>query len=100
VGGRLLAAAIAGGAQALGVREPGGLAPGAPLDLVALDSAHPCLIGRRGDALADGWIFAARRGAVESVWRRGRKVVARGRHVAAGAILERYRGVLRRVLRG
>jgi formiminoglutamate deiminase len=107
VGGRLFAAAGAGGGQSLGVRGPGGmlpgarsgeLAPGATLDLVALDSGHPALVGRRGDALVDGWIFAARRGVVESVWRRGRKVVAEGRHVAAGPILERYRIVLRRLL--
>jgi formiminoglutamate deiminase len=97
VGGRRFAAASLGGSRSLGVPPPA-LAPGAPLDLVGLDGGSAALIGRRGDALLDGWIFAARRGVVDSVWRRGRKVVAQGRHLAAGPILERYRRVLGRLL--
>jgi formiminoglutamate deiminase len=93
VGGTLFRAALVGGAQALGVAG-GGLAPGASLDLVSLDASHPSLAARRGDALLDGWIFAGRGGAVESVWRRGRKVVAGGRHVDKAAILARYRDAL------
>ncbi len=95
VGASLFAAAANGGARALGV-EAAGLAPGASLDLIELDGSHPSLAGRSGDALLDGWIFAARRGAVDGVWRRGRKVVAQGRHVHAEAIAQRYRAAVAR----
>ncbi len=66
--------------------------------MVSLDTHHPALAERGGDALLDGWIFAARGGAVESVWRRGRKVVSEGRHVARDAIAGRYRAALKRIL--
>ncbi len=90
VGGRLFRDAQSGGAQALGVPR-GGLAVGKSLDLVSLDGDHPSLVGRRGDALLDGWIFAGRGGAVDSVWRGGRKVVSAGRHHSRDAIVARYR---------
>lgn len=89
-GGALYRAALAGGTQALGA--------GGPADLVSLDTDHPALAGRSGDALLDGWIFAARGGAVKSVWRRGREVVKDGRHVARDAIATRYRGTLAALL--
>ena len=69
-----------------------------PADIVALNAGHVVFAGRSGDALLDSWIFAAPRGAVASVWRRGRQVVADGRHVARDAIEARYRTALARVL--
>ena len=93
VGGALFAGALSGGARALGVRPPG-LEPGASADIVCLDAGHPSLTGRQGDGLLDGWIFAARGGAVERVWRRGRKVVEAGRHVGRDAIAQAYRRTL------
>jgi len=96
-GAALYAGAAAGGAAALG-QGPAGLAAGAAADIVALDADHPSLAGRSGDALLDGWIFAARGGAVESVWRGGRKVVEAGRHVGKDAIAQRYRRTLTKVL--
>ncbi|RYY26079.1 MAG: formimidoylglutamate deiminase [Sphingomonadales bacterium] len=89
VGRTLFDAAHAGGGQALGVT--GGIALGNAADIVALDSGHPALTGMAGDTLLDAWIFAARHGAVESVWRGGRKVVSGGRHIAADAVAARYR---------
>ncbi|MDR3509069.1 MAG: formimidoylglutamate deiminase [Caulobacteraceae bacterium] len=97
VGGRLFDGALRGGAKALGVDEVG-LTVGAPLDLVSLAKDEPSLIGRRGDALLDGWIFAGRAGAVDAVWRWGRQVVADGRHVDAAAIAARYRRTVEKVL--
>jgi cytosine/adenosine deaminase-related metal-dependent hydrolase len=41
--------------------------------------------------LHDSWIFAARPGAIDSVWRAGRKLVDHGRHIAADTIADRYR---------
>jgi cytosine/adenosine deaminase-related metal-dependent hydrolase len=46
---------------------------------------------RREDTALDSWIFAARDDVIDCVWRRGEKVVSGGRHRDAGAIAERYR---------
>jgi formiminoglutamate deiminase len=94
-GRALFDAALAGGAQALGV-APAALAAGQPADLLALDGEAPALVGRHGDALLDGWIFAG--GALTAVWVGGQQVVADGRHVAREAIQARYRATLRRLL--
>lgn len=85
-----------GGAQALGV--PAGLSVGAAADLLELDSQHPALLNRSGDALLDSWLFAARNGALRSVWRNGRALVRDGRHVNRDAISVRYRAALARIL--
>ena len=92
----LFGQALDGAAQALGVAA--GLQVGAPADLVELDTRHPALAARAGDALLDSWIFAARGGAVRSVWRGGRQWVRDGRHVAREAVAARYAGMLRRLL--
>jgi formimidoylglutamate deiminase len=96
-GGDLYRAALGGGAQALGAGDAA-IQSGASADLVSLNTAHPALSGCGGDAFLDSWIFAARDGAVDCVWRRGRKVVSEGRHHARAAIAERYRKVLARAL--
>lgn len=95
-GGTLFDGALEGGARALGVAC--GLASGAPADIVALDAEHPALVGRSGDAILDGWVFAGGRDCVESVWRGGRKVVQQGRHVSGEPIRARYRTTLRKLL--
>jgi formiminoglutamate deiminase len=95
VGATLFAKAQAGGAQALGAAS--GLAPGNLADIVSLDLNHPALIGAGSDLL-DRWIFAARPGVIDSVWRAGRQVVDQGRHVAADAIADRYRRTLGKLL--
>jgi cytosine/adenosine deaminase-related metal-dependent hydrolase len=53
---------------------------------------------KRGDALLDGWIFAAGRTAVDRVWRGGIKVVEGGRHLKGEVIKARYRRTLGRLL--
>ncbi|MBY8827723.1 formimidoylglutamate deiminase [Hephaestia mangrovi] len=92
-GRALFDAALAGGAQALGV-APGRIEIGAPADVVALDLAHPSCAGRQGDALLDAWVFAGQRGMVDAVWRRGRHVVRGGRHIARDAVAARYRAAV------
>ena len=98
VGASLFAGALTGGARALGTASTG-LAVGAPADIVGLDASHPSLAGRHGDALLDGWIFAARR---RGPWRSG--VEDGGSevtwHVRREAIAEDYKRVLSRLLRG
>ena len=86
-----------GAAQALGVAS--GLLVGAPADLVELDPDHPALIARDGDALLDSWVFAARNGAVRSVWRQGRQLVRDGRHPQREAVAARFAAALRPLLR-
>ena len=95
-GEALFAAAVDGGAQALGVES--GIAVGRSADLVSLDGDHPSLAGRTGGAILDSWLFAARRGAIDGVWRRGRKLVERGGHVAGEAIRARYRRTMAQLL--
>ncbi|MFT3763568.1 MAG: formimidoylglutamate deiminase [Pseudoxanthomonas sp.] len=95
-GRSLFDGALAGGARALGVET--GLRVGAPADLVELDAAHPALAQREGDRLLDGWLFAARGGAVRSVWRHGVRQVHEGRHLRREPIVARYRQALARLL--
>ncbi len=97
VGRTVLDAAGTGGAQAL--QQPmGSLAPGRRADIVTLDAAHPTLAGKTGDDLLDGWLFAAGRSPVASVYAAGRRVVEAGRHVAGERIAVRFAAVLRRLL--
>jgi formimidoylglutamate deiminase len=67
-------------------------------DIVTLDPSHPALAGKGGDDLLDGWLFAAGRSPVASVYAGGRRVVEAGRHVAAEATAERFGRVMRRLL--
>lgn len=96
VGANLFAHAVAGGAQALGV--PAGLAVGHAADIVSLDLDHPSFAGTDDATLLDRWIFAARAGAIECVWRAGVKRVEKGRHVEADAIGTAYRSCIARLL--
>ncbi len=84
------------GAAALGA--PSGLAVGAPADFVELDLEHPAMAGGAEEFCLDRWIFGAGRSAVDNVWRRGERLVSRGRHRDRQAIVARYRGVLDRLL--
>ncbi|WP_407194019.1 formimidoylglutamate deiminase [Bradyrhizobium sp. STM 3566] len=89
--------ALAGGARAL-AQPIVGLAPGARADIVTLDSAHPSLAGRSGDAAIDGWIFAADNGAIDCVWAGGHKVVEGGGHKLRRVARERFNTVVRRLV--
>jgi formimidoylglutamate deiminase len=92
---RLLGAAIAGGAQALG-RRSGAIAPGRLADLVVLDPEHPALVGRRGEALLDAWVFAGNATPVAHVMVAGQWVVQHGAHVRGAEIA----GAFARAMRG
>jgi formimidoylglutamate deiminase len=95
-GRRLFDAALAGGAQALG-RRACGLMPGAPADIVVLDTALPELAGLESDALLDAFVFGMRRNAVRDVYAYGRQVVAEGRHVGRAHIEAGYRKAMQRL---
>lgn len=92
VGRRLFDAAVSGGAQALGATS--GITVGHSADIVSLNRDHPSLAGHACDNVLDGWIFGVRGQAIDSVWRRGEKVVAGGRHRNADQIAARYRATL------
>ena len=95
-GRTLFDGALAGGAQAL-AQPVVGLQIGAHADIVTLDTTHPSLAGRRWDAILDGWIFAARAGAIDCVWASGNKVVENGRHRLRDSARESFNTVVRRL---
>lgn len=89
-------AAIAGGAQALGVKS--GLDVGSAADIMTLDAGHAALACRAGDALLDSYVFAGSGGIIDDVWRGGEKLVSNGRHVRKDGIIARYKKTLGRLL--
>jgi formiminoglutamate deiminase len=97
-GRSLYDSAVRGGSTALGV-PPGILAPGAPANIISLDTTHPALLERHGDQLLDAWIFAANTNPIDCVWVAGRKCVEHGRHPARDSIIARYRESISRLAR-
>jgi formiminoglutamate deiminase len=92
-GHRLLSAALAGGAQALGLKRAG-LTLGAPADFVTLDGANTDLTGMADAELLDAWVFAVGRRGIDKVAVNGEVLVAGGRHLDRGAIDARYRAAV------
>jgi formimidoylglutamate deiminase len=92
-GRNLLNGALAGGAQACG-RRIGSIANGYRADLLALDSNHPRLYGRRADDLLDSWIFSGNENLVRDVYVGGRKVIDDGHHADEDEIARNYRDTL------
>jgi formimidoylglutamate deiminase len=88
--------ALAGGAMALGRR--GGLAVGAPADLVTLDARSAALEGRRDDQIVDTLIFGASQRLIADVWRGGEQVVSSGRHGRRDEIERAYRAAITAVM--
>jgi formiminoglutamate deiminase len=88
--------AVAGGGQALG--GAGGLAIGAPADIVTLNMEALGPAAANPDAALNIAVFAARRQVIDSVWARGRKVVVDGRHVAAEATRKRFSATVAKLL--
>jgi len=95
-GRSLFDAALAGGAQALGVSS--GLAVGAPADIVSLKSDHPALVARSGDDILDSFIFAGAHGLISGVWRAGVRLVSDGVHHKRASVAARYGRTLERLL--
>jgi formimidoylglutamate deiminase len=93
-GRALFDAAVAGGTQAL-AQASSGIAQGARADIVSLDTKHPSLAGRRGDAILDGWIFAAGADAIDCVWAGGNQVVEGGRHRLRQKARDRFNATIR-----
>ncbi|HSI42075.1 MAG TPA: formimidoylglutamate deiminase [Xanthobacteraceae bacterium] len=98
VGRDVFAAALAGGAQALG-QPLGTLAPGATASLVVLDGSDPFVAAARGDAVIDRWLFALGDRAVRDVMVAGAWVIRQGRHALEEAIDAAFLAVLERLRR-
>jgi formimidoylglutamate deiminase len=96
-GRALFDAAVSGGTQAL-AQACGGIEQGARADIVSLDAAHPSLAGRRGDAVLDGFIFAAGADAIDCVWAGGNKAVEGGRHRLRQTARDRFSATIRRLV--
>ncbi|RBI77572.1 formimidoylglutamate deiminase [Roseovarius sp. TE539] len=93
-GRRIFDAVCEGGAIAAG-RETGVIAAGLQADLLALDSDHMDLEGRRDDTALDCWIFAGDDSLVRDVWAAGRHMVRDGAHIHRDTILRRYREAMK-----
>lgn len=93
---RLFSATLAGGAQAVGIAP--GLAVGHSADFMTLDPRHPAMHGRSRDQLLDNMVFASRSNCIDSVWRRGERLVSSGRHRDAVQVTQRYLAVVNRIL--
>lgn len=96
VAASLLRRSATGGAQALG-RRAGEIAAGQLADLVVLDTDHPSLVGRRGDAVLDAWVFSGNATPVRDVMVAGRWVVRDGRHARQAEIAARFAATMRRL---
>lgn len=95
-GQRLFDMALAGGAQAAGLPLHG-LVPGAPADILVLDSGTPELAGARPGQILDAWIFGAARNLLRDVFAAGRHVVVGGRHRDRERIERAYQAAVRRL---
>jgi len=89
--------AAAGGGWAMG-RAMGAIAPGMRADLVVLDPAHPNLVARSGDAIANALIFGGGEGMVRDVMVGGQWRVRAGHHPGAETAAADYRSVMRELL--
>jgi formimidoylglutamate deiminase len=95
-GRSLFDAACRGGAQAL-AQPMGEIALGSRCDIAVLDTEHPAMIGRTGDALLDSWIFAGGNAVVKDMIVGGTHVVKDRRHFDEDRILKRYAETVRRL---
>ncbi len=96
-GAFLYGAAVAGGAQALGLGDAG-LCTGAPADFIVIDTERAEFAGVTDAALVDAWVFAPRPGALREAWVGGRPVVHDGAHPAREAIAAAYRTSVTRLV--
>ncbi|MCY3611635.1 MAG: formimidoylglutamate deiminase [Gemmatimonadetes bacterium] len=98
-GGALLRHAWRDGSRALAV-DGGSIEHGMRADLVVLDADHPALVGRRGRAVLDSWIFSGTDNPVRDVMVGGEWVVRDGRHPREEAVGRAYARAARRLTAG
>ena len=95
-GASLFQSALQGGAIAL-AQPVGSLKTGVRADMIILNTDHPVLAGRSGDAILDTWIFAGGRAVIKDVFAAGHRVVCEGRHWDEDRIANTYRQAICRL---
>ncbi len=85
---------LAGGAQACG-HNSGKIETGARADFIVLDTGHPLLCERGGDALLDSWIFSGNENPVREVYVGGRQVIRDGHHPLEAQIESGFKQTLK-----
>ena len=85
--------AVIGGAQACG-HNSGAIQVGMRADLIVLDTTHPRLCEREGDAVLDSWIFATNTPSVREVYVGGKHVIQQGYHPQEAAIATQFQTTL------
>ncbi len=89
VGAHLYQQALAGGAQALGIKT-GAIATGMRADFIILDDTDPVLYGKHQDQLLDSWVFASQRPNVKHVMVAGQWQIRDGQHPAQKKIQDGF----------
>mgnify|MGYP003547195457 FL=1 len=88
------------GVQASAVQATGFAAEALSGDIVTLDEHASQLIGATADDIADRWLFAGNRSAVDTVAVDGREVVRSGRHFDREPIAARFATAMQGLLAG
>lgn len=97
-GASLFEALLRGGSLALS-QPIGTIIEGRRADMIVLDTKHPVLAGRSGDAILDTWIFAGGRDLIKDVFVSGQRVVAEREHIQQDRIAARFHQTISRLCR-
>lgn len=95
-GRTLLDAVLKGGATCL-AQPMGAIEVGKRCDISVLDDEHPAMIGRKGDAALDTWIFSAGNSAVKDVIVGGSHIVKDRQHIDEERIQKKFAETVRRL---
>lgn len=88
-GANLWKRAVKGGLRSLGLSVEG-LEVGAPANIAVLDLDSPVLVGKKGDAALDAFVFCGQPSPVRDVMARGRWVVRNFAHMNEQQLKDRY----------
>jgi formimidoylglutamate deiminase len=98
IASKLFECATINGARSIGA--PGGdLAPGLPADFFTIDLDDPSIAGASQDDLLSSVVFSLSRAAVRDVVVGGKRIIEDGRHAAQDEIVERFRGLQKKLWR-
>lgn len=97
VGRMLYEQCLAGGARAMG-QQIGTIELGAHADFITLDTEHPLLYGKSGDAILDSFIFAGNQNLVRDVMVSGHWHIVRGHHADEERIGRDFKNVMKTLL--
>ena len=93
----LFESSVFGGAQACG-RKIGRIEVGYRADFIVLDTEHPLLNDRTGDAILDSWIFSGNANVVRDVFVGGRQIIKGGIHHQEEQITSSFKRALHQLI--